>query len=179
MAYAVSVFFDDTTDLFVRDLWRAVEDVGISDFLSRGPFHPHLTLGIWQNLSVSEVQAQLSMLAVEMQQLPLLLPSVGVFPGGEGAVFLSATLTRSLQDLHSGVHALLDSLAEGPSPYYLPDCWNPHCTLARSLTPSQVAETVSLSLRLLPDTVVGSITAIGLVETPAEIELGRFVFGEL
>jgi 2'-5' RNA ligase len=174
MAYAVSVFFDEQTDRAVRTIWRQIEAAGISSFLSQGPFHPHLTLAIFERLDVDGARVVLASLAAGQPPLPVALPSVGAFPGGEGVVFLSATITGALLGLHRQVHTLLTDHAGAPVPYYLPERWNPHCSLARALTPEQVAPAVAHSLGLISGTIFGTLTQIGVIETPAEVELCRF-----
>ena len=176
MAYAISLFFDNATDKSVRALWRRIEAAGHSSFLAQGPFHPHLTLAIYERLDTEGFRDPLATLAACQPPLLVALPSVGTFPGSEGAVFLAATMTAALLGLHRQVHTLLIEYGETPVPYYVPDRWNPHCTVARFLTPVQVAPTVALCRDLIPDTLLGTLTQIGVIETPAEIELYRYTF---
>jgi 2'-5' RNA ligase len=157
MAYAVSLFFDDAINQRVRVLWHRIEEAGLSSFLARGPFHPHLTLAIYQRLDPERFRDALATLAARQPPLLVALPSVGTFPGSEGAVFLAATMTAALLKLHRQIHTLLGECGATPLPYYLPDRWNPHCTVARFLTPAQVAPAVALCRDLIPDTLLGSL----------------------
>lgn len=173
MAYAVSVFFDEETDAAVRVLWRSIEAAGLSSFLAQGPFHPHLTLSVVPALDLRSFRESLTKIAAEQTSFPVALASIGIFPGNEGVVFLAATMTTALLHLHQQVNDLLKQHELYPAIYYLPDHWNPHCSVARTLSIEQVPATVALCQKNIPDTLKGHITHIGIVETPSEVELCR------
>lgn len=178
MAYAVSLFFDEETDRWIRQAWQAIEDAGVSSFLSRGPYHPHLTMAIFEWANVAHVREELTAIATGIDSFRVLFPSIGIFPGDEGVVFLAATMSETLFDLHQRLHQALYLHCRNPVSYYLPNIWNPHCSLARGLTPEQITSAVIPCRAMFRDTLEGSITAIGLVDTPAEVEVFRIAFTE-
>jgi hypothetical protein len=49
------------------------------------------------------------------------------------------------------------------SPYYLPDKWNPHCTLATKLTSNQLVETFNFCLKDFKP-IDAAFESVGLVE---------------
>ena len=170
MAYAVSIFFDEQTDTLVRHTWAHMAEAGISALLSYGPYRPHLTLAIYDELNVNAFVHALTSLVMPQKAFPVVLPYLGVFTGGEVAVFLAATVSQTLLTLHQRVHALLPLYGTGPHPYYLPDSWNPHCSIARRIDEKAIPQAVALCLGLsLP--LQGHIASVGIIETPAEKEL--------
>jgi hypothetical protein len=82
------------------------------------------------------------------------------------------TVTEQLLKIHELVHNIMSLNGSDPVSYYLPNRWNPHCTLAPKLTPETLPEfvrhTASLSLPI-----AGTINRVGIIDTPAEIELAE------
>lgn len=173
MAYAVSIFFDGQTDMIVRHAWARMAEDGISSLLSNGPYRPHLTLAIYEELNVDAFVHTLASLVMSEEAFPVTLPYPGVFTGGEAVVFLAATVSQALLNLHKRVHTLLTLHGTGASPYYLPDCWNAHCSMARQIGERAIPHAVAVCLDL-PLPLHGRIESIGVVETPAEQELYMF-----
>jgi 2'-5' RNA ligase len=171
MPFAVSVWFDETTDREIRALWRVMADEGVSRFLHDGPFRPHLTLALYEELEVSAVVAALRPLAEQQEGFSIPLASIGVFPGAEGVVFLAATRTPLLDALHRRVHERLADFATGPHAYYLPERWNPHCTIALGITASDVVRAVDILWRRFTER-EAPVRRLALIETPAEREIG-------
>ena len=178
MAFAVSAWFDVNTENKVRDIWRILHESEVSSRFHTGPYRPHLTLGVYESADVEELVQQLGRYTQQRTAFPISLSSLGIFcgmPGDDSRVprtlFLGVTVTRLLQELHADVHLLLGRLGSEPRPYYLPECWNPHCSLAVDLEATELVRAVDIcQTTTLP--ICGQVDRIGIIDTPAEVELG-------
>jgi len=175
VAYAVSVFFDEQTEARVRRIWARMAEAGVSSFLSDGPYRPHLTCAIYAELDVAKFAPALASLALSQKRFPMTLSYPGVFTGEEAAVFLAATVSQTLLTLHQRVGRLIHLHGEKPNPYYLPDCWNPHCSVARHIEAGAVSQAVAVCLDS-PLPIHGFVESVGVIDTPAEVQLHTFAF---
>jgi len=175
MAFAVSAWFDAPLESRVRATWRLLSETGLSSVLHEGPYRPHITLGIYEQLDCSAFSGALRRANRGHAGLPVVLPSLGVFNNDSPAIFLGVTVSQALLDLHAGVHRLLTAHGQGAFAYYLPGRWNPHCTLAPAMEPTKLARAMIL-LNEMKLPLVGSIERLGIIETPAEVELEAIEF---
>jgi hypothetical protein len=76
--------------------------------------------------------------------------------------------------LHERVHRALGECADGEVEPHLPGRWEPHCTLAWRLEDRVVPAVVSLLLDTAAVPLEATITQIGPIDTPAEVEIGSF-----
>ncbi len=168
MAKAVSCWFDSATEAKIQGLWQEISARGFDSTMSEGPYRPHVTLGVCGELNVSKFSDELRKLAKSIDEVPFDLSSVGIFPNDPPVVFLSLTQTNKLRDIHSKIHSLMADHGSAPVPYYLPESWVPHCTLAPWVDRAKVADLVEYLVDLrLP--ISGRISRIGIIDTPAEI----------
>jgi 2'-5' RNA ligase len=176
MATGVSLWFDAALEAHVRALWREIAQRGISRVLHDGSYRPHVTLGVWGRLDVPRFVPLLRALAGTVRPLEIELSSFGAFPGDEGVAYLAPRVDTALIEFHRGVHALARSCGGDPVPWNSPDGWVPHCTVAWHATPAGVEETCRLALGAgLPWR--GSAPFVGVIDTPAEVELHRIPLG--
>jgi 2'-5' RNA ligase len=175
MAFAVSAWFDAALEARVRAIWKLLSEASLSSDLHKGPYRPHITLSIYDELDRSAFSGALRGAVQAHAGLPVALPSVGVFNNDPPAIFLGVTVSQALLNLHALVGRLLVAYGKGPHGYFLPDRWNPHCTLAPAIEPTKLAHAMILLSELkLP--LVGSIERLGIIETPAEVELEAIDF---
>ena len=175
MAFAVSAWFDAVLESRVRATWRLLSETTLSSALHEGPYRPHITLGIYEQLDRSAFSGALRRAIQAHASLPVVLPSLGVFNNDPPAIFLGVTVSQALLDLHAIVHRLFTAHGQGPFVYYLPGVWNPHCTLAPAIEPTKLARAMIL-LNEMKLPLVGSIERLGIIETPAEVELEAIDF---
>jgi len=174
MAFGVSAWFDSTSENHVREIWRCLHEKEIDSTLHVGPYRPHITFGIYDSLDVDQFVSSMRKGLHGFNPLPFILPSVGIF-NEPLAGFFNVTVTQQLLKIHELVHNIMSSHGADPVSYYLPKRWNPHCTLATKLTPETLLEfaryTTTLSLPI-----TGTINRVGIIDTPAEIELAEIPF---
>ena len=58
--------------------------------------------------------------------------------------------------------------------YYVPDAWNPHCTVAWRLKKNELPEALALTSQALNFPFIATVERLGVVNTPAEVELDCF-----
>jgi 2'-5' RNA ligase len=168
---AVSAWFDEGAERAVRELWRAASEAGLDGSLDGGPYRPHLTLGVWERAEHDAASRSLERVAAATAPLTVSFRALGIYPDDPG-VYLTPTVTAELRTLHERVHAALDVVADGSVERHRPGRWEPHCTVAWRLDRRDVPAVVSLLLEADVLPLDATITRLGLIDTPAEIELG-------
>jgi hypothetical protein len=100
---------------------------------------------------------------------------------GVGRVMADEGISRFLHNgpfrphLTLAIHDMLSPLGSGPIPYYLPERWNTHCTIACGIPIPEIPRSVSVLLREFGEQ-EARIRCLALIETPAEQEIGFWDF---
>src|SRR5262245_8075098 len=176
MATAVSLWFDPAFEHAVREIWRELADASGSRHLSDGPYRPHVTIGAWERAETFDLVAAIGVEAVAMPALTLRFGAARLFEGAEFVVYLAPEPSAQLVELHQRVHALAAPHVADPLPFTTAPEWTPHCTVLWRLTERAAAERGrEIAQRRLPLTGTGA--ALGIIDTPAEIELARLPIG--
>ena len=131
--FAVELSFDPRTDGMVRGVWNELAREGIDDFMVSFGVHPHISLGVFDELIVEKADPEIASFAKKLTPVPVILSSVGVFAGDAGVVFFGAVVTDELLAAHAELHRRLDPLSRGAWPYYARREWVPHCTLTQDM----------------------------------------------
>jgi 2'-5' RNA ligase len=175
MAFAVSAWFDAALENRVRTIWRLLSESHLSSALHEGPYRPHITLGVYEELDRNAFSGALRRAIRSLRRPPVILSSLGVFNNDPPVIFLGVTVSPDILDLHALVHRLFHAHGQGPRAYFLPGRWNPHCTLAPAIEPTKLARAMAFLTEMkLP--LVGSIERLGIIDTPAEVELEAIDF---
>ena len=180
---AVSAWFDEGSEAVVRELWLAMADAAVDASLHGGPYRPHVTLGVWDGAAPGVASGLLRPVASVSAPFPLAFRAVGIFPGDPtdadrtAGVYLTPTVTSELRDVHERVHAAMRDTGAVAVDRHRPGRWEPHCTVAWRLAPQEIgaAAKVVLDAGVLP--LETTVTRLGLIETPAEVECGCLPFG--
>lgn len=170
MPHAVSLWFDPATETAVRALWRALHDEGVSSTFHLGRYRPHLTLAVSGGLRLPAFCDTLDAFAEARAPLEIGFAGLGLFRAKGWAVFLLPTPTAELLELHRDLATLAANHGTLAHDYYLPDRWNPHCTLAAELSRAKTQRALEL-LALLEPPGGARATRIGVVDTAEEREL--------
>lgn len=130
---SVELTFAPDADRAFRAAWTALDDAGVpSSGRSTSPTNrPHVTLAAGPSLVAPSWPEGLR------PPEYLLLGGLTLFPAGRGRSVLvrAVVVDRVLAGFHRSVHDLVPGALEQT----LPDRWSPHVTLARRLTPEEVA----------------------------------------
>lgn len=173
MPFAVEIFFAESAERRVRNLWSALEKAQIPSRVKTGGFRPHLTLAVFDG-HTEDFPARLKQFAQNLPPLTLCFPSVGIFPQPEGVVFFGAVLSAELSSVHEAFHQEFAGSLHGSREYYRPGQWIPHCTLAIGLTPEEIPGAVRV-FASEPLPLTAQAQKIGLVEFPVHREVATFL----
>ena len=176
MAYGVSGWFDVATEARVRSVWGALHAEGLCSVLHEGPYRPHVTFGVYEEMDIEALRSELGAFAGGVAPLECKLAYAGLFNNEPPVLFLAMTLSPAVLNLHFEIHGRMAKHGAGAKPYYLPGRWNPHCTLSPAIDKGTLPKAWALVQKAeLP--IVGRIDRLGLVDTPAEVELGALPLG--
>jgi 2'-5' RNA ligase len=137
VAQGLAFLFDDNADHAVRTLWSRLDEVGVPSLAGRG-YPPHVTFAVAGTIPApvrDALRADLARLSIPA----LWLSTLAAFSSVDTVLMLAAVVDAELLAVHSAVHDVLAGRVKQPSAYYLPGSWVPHCTLAQSIEPAQVA----------------------------------------
>ncbi len=168
MSYSVSLWFDEDAEARVRNVWQRLEGVGVGTFAG-SPVRPHVTLAHSLDMDLGPFITNLSEQLESHPSFELTFPGLGLFVDS-GVLYLSTIMTGALWALHREVAELTLEHGTRSSPYYLPDRWTPHCTLALTLTPKTMLDAVRFC-QSVPFPLAARATRVGIIENPSEVEI--------
>jgi 2'-5' RNA ligase len=147
MPFAINVRSDDESAEAIRALWRRLEAFEETPSMRMLNYPPHLTLGIYADVTERELFSAVDDVRAEV--LTLRFEAFGCFtPPGGLIVWAAPRVNRQLRRLHQTVHELID--ADRCHPNYRPGRWVPHCTLALSIAAEHQAQVRALTEEPLP-----------------------------
>jgi 2'-5' RNA ligase len=161
VAQGLAFLFDDGADRAVRALWSRLDEVGVPSLAGRG-YPPHVTFavaGTIPPLVRDALRADLARLSIPA----LWLSTLAAFSSVDTVLMLAAVVDTELLAVHSAVHDALAGRVKQPSAYYLPGAWVPHCTLAQSVEPAQVATGFATLYPL--DPIRATVREIAIIDT--------------
>lgn len=167
MSYSVSLWFDPDAETQIRGVWQGLADAGIAVAVD-GSIRPHVTLAHSLNVDLEPFVTSLRRRLEAHPTFELTFPGLGLFVSD--VLYLSTVMTDALWALHRDVAGLISEHGAHSSPYYLPDRWTPHCTLALTLTPETMLEAVR-ACQAVPFPLTARVTRVGIIENPSEVEL--------
>lgn len=142
MGIAVECRFDVQSEEYVRGLWASLQQQLGEDIQDTG-VSPHLCLGEWEAADppgeeiTSRMREILQKFSREIHSFALTFPCIGLFPGNEGILFCAPVFTQDLWNAHVYLHRHSSELRQSAHSHCLPNCWTPHCVLAKGLSASE------------------------------------------
>lgn len=153
----VELLLDALSDAAVRGEWQRLADAGLpSQALHTGSTNaPHITLAVARAIPEAE-EAAVANLSMALP-LPVELGALVVFGSRRLALARLVLAQPPLLALHQQTAAAMQDCPGVPQ-YLVPGRWTPHVTLARGLTPSQVAAALETLGQL--DVLSGTVTVM-------------------
>lgn len=167
MSYSASLWFDPNAEAQIRDVWQGLADAGLAVPVD-GPVRPHVTLAHSLNVDLELFVTALRERLEAHPTFELTFPGLGLFVSD--VLYLSTVMTDALWALHRDVAELTSEQGARSSPYYGPNRWTPHCTLALELTPQTMLEAVK-ACQTVPFPLTARATRVGIIENPSEVEV--------
>ncbi|MCA8912412.1 MAG: 2'-5' RNA ligase family protein [Planctomycetes bacterium] len=170
MPYALELFFDPRCETRLRRFVHALREtqlggtVLIEDVKARF----HITLACFDDADEPKMCKVVEDLAHATHALPVILSSLGMFPGAETVLFLAPVVDQELLDVHRGVFERMAEFTQTPWKLYQPGRWVPHCTLALKLPRDGVQKALD---HLMESTfpITGELVEIGVSEFEAGV----------
>lgn len=160
---AVVALLDDEHTHRVLATWEELErEFSVRVARERVPW-PHVTFQGADAYDLPEVEALLR--AVAREVAPLVVPSdgLGIFAGPQPVLYVPVQRVDGLNRLHTRLWDALAPLSRGVSPYYAPERWAAHVTLAQwDIPPDRLGMIVS-RLAARPLAWEMRLVALGLV----------------
>lgn len=176
MGLAVELYFDGLTEARLRRLEATLAAHLPPGATGHSAVRPHLSLTLLPDESEVVLLPLVEAFARATPRQPIALSAIGLFPTGEGVLYLAPTPTRALLDLHARFHARLARARLAGNPYYLPEHWVPHCTLATGLDPAQLASAIQRGLAAFP-LPAATLVEVGLIRYHPVEPLRSFPLG--
>jgi hypothetical protein len=117
-------FFTQTADI-----WQLLKEKHNLTGIYVTPY-PHFSWQIAKNYPPEMLQQALAEICSLVQPIRIRTAGLGIFSGPSPVIFIPVVKSRDLLDFHALVWNRLVSVVEGLSPYYNPDNWSPHISLA-------------------------------------------------
>lgn len=160
---AVVAFLDEEHTSQVVALWDELErDFGVRDARSRAPW-PHLSFQGADGYAVGEVDAVLRGIAAETSGPQVSADGLGIFAGPQPVLYVPVQRSDGLNTLHTRLWSALAPHSTGISPYYAPERWAAHITLAQWDIPPATLGSVVTRLSARPIAWQVRLVSLGLV----------------
>lgn len=171
--YAAVIKLDTISSRIVSECWQELARGNIGRYMIDNDYQPHVTLGVCDKLDNQKCFIGFKDFAGAREPFTITLSSFGFFIGEESALFLGVTPTKQLIDLHAEFHDTFCRHAEHVNPYFSPENWVPHCSLAVKMSEFQVAQGVEV-IRSIKLPIKSVATEIAIIEAPPWRELAAF-----
>ena len=140
MPYAVTLRLDDSATKRVEEMWKLLARSGISESELASGYAPHITLaGCDETIVLTDLIEIARNAAAGWQPFSVTLEVFKVFPGDFAVLWIAPAASDELFRRHAEVCAALP--ASCLHPYFRPENWVPHVTLAKDLKGSGAVET--------------------------------------
>lgn len=162
--YSIELFVNQSLDEYVRQIWQELKEAGVSSFMHDiAGNKPHVSLAVFNGRpNIANFEEKFSGFFIGRQKIHFHMDAMGSFPDS-GTCFMSPTVTEDLLKLHREFYDEFSDCKALASPYYFPDKWFPHCTLATQLTRGELAESLNYCLgKFAP--MDGVFESVGFVE---------------
>jgi 2'-5' RNA ligase len=113
----------------VEEIWRELErDCGLTG-IQVTPF-PHISWKIAADYDFEALKGVVQEIAAETMPFTITVNGLGIFTNEAPVVYLSVVRTAPLSVLHAKIWARVLPISTDVSPYYAPEQWMPHISLA-------------------------------------------------
>lgn len=163
MGLAVELFFDDKSERIVREMWQALAERDIAPFLWESGSRPHVTLTVFDDADVAELEARVASFARTTPAFRMSFSSIGTFSTDEGVVFLAPKPSEILLRRHRDFQQTLGAFRPQQWPYYAPELWVPHCTMVLEAGRAKAIEAIA-ALQDLFRPFEATVESVGVVE---------------
>jgi 2'-5' RNA ligase len=141
--YAVEFFFEENFEQYVQGIWIGLNDEKLSSSMNEiSEIRPHITVGVYNDiLDVETYFKRFNSFFNTELEIDLKFDVLASFPTS-GTLFIGPTVTEGLILLHKQYHQEFSDLSEYANHFYIPENWDPHCSLAIRLNAEEMIEAI-------------------------------------
>lgn len=127
--HGIVSLLDESLGIRVQALWDGLEqECGLAG-IKITPI-PHFSWQIAVDYKFARLESTLRSIASETKPFPMRCSGLGLFTGERPVLYIPVVRTEALSRFHRLVWERIWDLSASPSPFYSPDAWMPHITLA-------------------------------------------------
>ncbi len=138
--YVLWLEFDENMNAFLNNKCELLEQQNIP----AGIRPPHLTMTFMRCDNEEELAKTIINFFKKVNEIPLILNSIGIFSGG--IVFYEPKATIELLELYKELCQTLSKVANLSWDLYTPDRWTPHIALTGALTGKDLNTAIAIML---------------------------------
>ena len=113
----------------VEEIWHELErDCGLTG-IQVTPY-PHFSWQIAEDYDFEALKQVVKDIAAETRPFTVTVAGLGIFASETPVVYLSVVRTRELSELHAIIWERVLPISTAASPFYAPDSWMPHISIA-------------------------------------------------
>ena len=130
MLHAVVSLFDRKNDRIVRSIWKELERTFHLRGIYKTPY-PHFSYQIASDYDLAKLESKLERIARKSKIFKAHASGLGIFSGLAPVLYIPVVRTMELSRFHESLWKIISPAASGIAPYYRPEVWTPHITLAQ------------------------------------------------
>jgi 2'-5' RNA ligase len=128
--HAIVSLLDEPHFRRIETLWQELEfDCGLAG-INKTPL-PHFSFHVAAEYDFDRLNDILVSLAKSSQTFMIRTTGLGLFTGDIPVLYIPITKDNALEEFHRNVWEEVNAVAAGASPFYAPNSWVPHISLAR------------------------------------------------
>jgi 2'-5' RNA ligase len=113
----------------VKDIWQKLEEECGLQGIKVTPY-PHFSWQIAQDYDLDLLQTIMSKVAQQASTIPVQTAGIGLFTGPRPVIYIRVVKSTELMNFHAHLWELTQPAGKGISPFYSPESWMPHISLA-------------------------------------------------
>lgn len=169
MAFAISLWFDETTEAKIYKIWQDFHVNSIASAFHLGSYRPHITAAVCESLDINAFHDDLSQKLAGQASFDLQFSHLGLFLNEPPVLFFGVVHTKPMDLVRERILTSVATFGKGLGPYYHLDNWTPHCTLALTIDPFRLAEAIAIcKAQALPEQMY--VDRIGVIDATTETE---------
>jgi 2'-5' RNA ligase len=128
----------------VERIWDKLENCCGLTSIRETPY-PHFSWQIAHSYPMEQLTTIVEHLSARIAPFPLRTSGLGIFSGPMPVIYIAVVKDSKLATLHHQIWERLAEIVHQPSPYYHPDRWVPHITLAyNDVTPHNIGSVAQM-----------------------------------
>lgn len=113
----------------ILNIWRSLEDdFGLKGI--RGSPYPHFSWQMGENYYLPAIEEKMVEVCKALSPFEIRTAGLGLFTGVKPIIYIQVVKSLQLYSLHQMIWEKFSTIGQGLSPYYQPDSWTPHISLA-------------------------------------------------